>query len=106
MRTKEELLDFLHRVAGPDYVIVDIENDSVDIKPFSYEITRGGYDNTICGFITFKGSQLDEFNNSGRDMIKTLVECMNHAYSASIKDCLAGDPDMLNQYKMSRFKFS
>ena len=26
MRTKEELLDFLHRVVGPDYVIVDIED--------------------------------------------------------------------------------
>jgi hypothetical protein len=107
MRTKQELIDFLSRVVGIDYCIVDItdENGSVDIKPYNYEITRGGYENTISGYITFKGDHLDEFNNSGRDMVKTLIECMNHSYSQAVKDCLAGDPDMLNNYKMSRFKF-
>ena len=111
MRTKEELIEFLHRVVGEPYVIVeddeDEDNGSVDIKPYSYEIsTGGGYTDTISGYITFKGERLDSFNNSGRDMVKTLIECMNHSYSAVIKDCLANDPDMLSHYKMSRFKFS
>lgn len=108
MRTKEELLDFLHRVVGPDYVVVDIEDDSgsVDIRPYNYEINVGGRSETISGFITFKGERLDDFNNSGRDMVKTLIECMNHSYSQAVKDCLAGDPDMMSHYKMSRFKFS
>ena len=109
MRTKEELISFLHRVVGEDYVIVenDEENGSVDIKPYNYELSAGGgYTDTVSGYITFKGERLDSFNNSGRDMVKTLIECMNHSYSAAIKDCLANDPDMLSHYKMSRFKFS
>jgi hypothetical protein len=109
MRTKEELLDFLNRVVGEQYIVVEDDGDGgqkVDIKPYSHEITSNNtYSNTISGFVTFKGERLDDFNNSGRDMVKILIDCMNHAYSSSIKDCLAGDPDMLNQYKMSRFKF-
>ena len=109
MRTKQELIDFLNRVVGEPYVIIDgdDEDGSVDIKPYNFELsTEGRYTNTVSGYITFKGEHLDSFNNSGRDMVKTLVECMNHAYSTSIKDCLANDPDMLSHYKMSRFKFS
>ena len=109
MRTKQELIEFLHRVVGEPYVIVegegDDENGSVDIRPYAYEITSGG-NSEISGYITCKGERLDSFNNSGRDMVKTLIECMNHSYSAAIKDCLANDPDMLSHYKMSRFKFS
>ncbi len=109
MRTKEELLDFLYRVVGEDYIMVEDDpsgGEKVDIKPYYYEIdSNNEFSNTVSGSITFKGEHLDTFNNSGRDMVKTLVDCMNHAYSSSIKDCLAGDPDMLNQYKMSRFRF-
>jgi hypothetical protein len=108
MRTKEELLDFLKRVVGEEYITVQgngDEGEKVDILPYSYEITSGGLGENINGFITFKGENLDDFNHSTREMVKVLVDCMNHAYSASIKDCLVGDPDMLNQYKMSRFKF-
>ena len=107
MRTKEELLDFLNRVVGEEYITVEgngDEGEKVDILPYNYHITSGEYSD-ISGYITFKGERLDEFNHSTRQMVKVLVDCMNHAYSASIKDCLAGDPDMLSQYKMSRFKF-
>mgnify|MGYP003671669395 CR=1 FL=1 len=106
MRTKKELMTFLHRIVGEEYCIIDVEDDSIDIKPYGYHIWS--YDtgkDTISGYITFKGERLDNFNNSGRDMIKSLVNGMNHSYSTAIKDCLIGDPDMLNNYKMSRFKF-
>jgi hypothetical protein len=108
MRTKEELLEFLNRVVGEEYVTVEGNGDDgekVNILPYNYEITSGGFSENINGFITFKGEHLDAFNHSTREMVKVLVDCMNHAYSASIKDCLAGDPDILSQYKMSRFKF-
>lgn len=113
MRTKQELIDFLNRVVGEPYVFIDgdDEDGSVDIKPYNFELSNGHTfthfnADTVSGHITFKGERLDSFNNSGLDMVKTLVECMNHAYSTSIKDCLANDPDMLSHYKMSRFKFS
>tara|TARA_R110000803_G_scaffold1618_2_gene5164 strand:- start:1304 stop:1624 length:321 start_codon:yes stop_codon:yes gene_type:complete len=105
MRTKKELMTFLHRIVGEEYCIIDVGDDSIDIKPYGYQTTIVAVEDTISGYITFKGERLDNFNNSGRDMIKSLVNGMNHSYSTAIKDCLIGDPDMLNNYKMSRFKF-
>jgi len=74
MRTKDELLDFLFRVVGEEYIIVtsdDNGGEKVDIKPYDYQISQNnGYDDSISGSIRFKGEYLNDFNNSGRDMVK------------------------------------
>ena len=107
MRTKEELLDFLNRVVGEEFITVTDDGEGgqkVDILPYSFSV-ESGVNNDISGYVTFKGERLDDFNHSTRQMVKILIDCMNHSYSQSVKDCLAGDPDMLSHYKMSRFKF-
>lgn len=104
MRTKEELIEFLDRVVGLDYcVITEGENGRVDIKPYSVEVENGG--RSVSGSIKYKEHSIEEFYNSDTQTINTIVDVMNHAYSQSIKDCLAGDPDLMNRYTMSRFKF-
>jgi hypothetical protein len=106
MRTKEELIEFLERVVGLEYCeITEGENGKVDIKP--YRVANSTSDNRLgySGQIKYKEIVIEEFHNSDRDTIKTIVDVMNHAYAQSIKDCLAGDPDLMNTYTMSRFKF-
>lgn len=103
MRTKEELVQFLHNVVGEDYIFVN--DDTIDIKPFQIG-TSSSNGNTISGDILFKGESIETFNNSERNVVQTIVDAMNYSYSQSIRDCISVDPDMINEYKMSRFKFS
>ena len=102
MRTKEELIEFLNTVVGGDYITV---TDSIDIKPYQIGTTSSDGD-TISGEILFKGESIDTFRNAEHRIVQTLVDAMNYSYGQSIKDCLTVDPNMLSQYKMSRFKFS
>jgi hypothetical protein len=102
MRTKEELIEFLNKVVGEDYITV---TDSIDIKPYQIGTTSSDGD-TISGEILFKGEPIDTFRNAEHRIVRTLVDAMNYSYGQSIKDCLVVDPDMLSQYKMTRFKFT
>jgi hypothetical protein len=105
MRTKEELIQFLHNVAGEDSITVNHETGKIDIKP--YTINNTTHENGhASGEIRFKGEHFDDFNHSDISMVRAIVDSLNYAYSQSIKDCLAIDPDMLSQYKMTRFKFT
>ena len=102
MRTKEELIEFLHQVVGEDYITV---TDSIEIKPYQIGTTSSDGD-TISGEILFKGESIDTFRNAEHRIVQTLVDAMNYSYGQSIKDCLVVDPNMLSQYKMTRFKFT
>ena len=102
MRTKEELIEFLHQVVGGDYITV---TDSIEIKPYQIGTTSSDGD-TISGEILFKGESIDTFRNAEHRIVQTLVDAMNYSYGQSVKDCLSADPDMLNYYKMTRFKFT
>ena len=104
MRTKEELIEFLHKVVGESYVHVGTED--IEIKPYQIGTTSSDISGTISGSILFKGDSIDTFRNSDRALIKSIVDAMNYSYGQSIKDCLTIDPDMLSQYKMTRFKFT
>jgi hypothetical protein len=103
MRTKDELIGFLHRVVGEEYVHQN--GESIDIKPYTIEYSenRG---TIVSGSIMFKTEVMDTVHNSDHNMVRSIIESLNTAYSQSIKDCLSGDPDMLSTYKMSKFKFS
>ena len=89
-------------MVGGDYITV---TDSIDIKPYQIGTTSSDGD-TISGEILFKGESIDTFRNAEHRIVQTLVDAMNYSYGQSIKDCLTVDPNMLSQYKMSRFKFS
>lgn len=103
MRTKEELIEFLNQVVGEDYITV---TDSIEIKPYQIGTTSSDINGTISGSILFKGDSIDTFRNAEHRIVQTLVDAMNYSYGQSIKDCLVVDPDMLSQYKMTRFKFT
>ena len=104
MRTKEELIEFLHKVVGESYVRVSTED--IEIKPYQIGTTSSDINGTISGSILFKGESIDNFRNSDHALVKSIVDAMNYSYAQSVKDCLTVDPDLLSHYKMTRFKFT